>query len=477
MPDTSDSEAFESADEDFVDPNPRKPAPSSVSVVKPNTETEEIVSVKVVETKIEDVLKCKPSVDVRIKEAEAEKIDSLKKSDLNAIEEPVKEDIGKSFIQSSGLLKKADSKALESNVEIVKPNKKDDPNRVISALEASAIKNIDAEPIPKEVKTKASQPNDEDDGWEFDDWGDDAQTPGGKKDESVPAAKSSADDEDVGWEVEDWGDDEPPVVLYKDNAKTDPKPSNLFGNFSQMLISSEDTKKASIQTANPLDRLSDSGDSASNWGWKPWGGVVSLLSTATDGVASITSHVSSVIESGIGVPDPTEMARIQQQERQKRLQEQTPEDTPSVDGPEEGANIRSKRGDDASLLLGQFVSGMTHIGNRVISGGLDTLEGIGKKTMTILKENDKGLLNKQRQMLMEGQGPALSQVEYFRYDFNKGYKHFILQILREAKEKTEEAEKNLKLAQKQQYKKQLHFETLFDDYHGKILCNIYGIYA
>lgn len=41
-----------------------------------------------------------------------------------------------------------------------------------------------------------------------------------------------------------------------------------------------------------------------------------------------------------------------------------------------------------------------------------------------------------------------------------------LQILREAKEKTEEAEKNLKLAQKQQYKKQLHFETLFDDYHG-----------
>lgn len=40
--------------------------------------------------------------------------------------------------------------------------------------------------------------------------------------------------------------------------------------------------------------------------------------------------------------------------------------------------------------------------------------------------------------------------------------------MREAKEKTEESEKNLKLIQKQQYKKQLHFETLFDDYHGKI---------
>lgn len=43
-----------------------------------------------------------------------------------------------------------------------------------------------------------------------------------------------------------------------------------------------------------------------------------------------------------------------------------------------------------------------------------------------------------------------------------------MQILREAKEKTEEAEKNLKIMYKQQYKKQIHFETLFDDYHGLV---------
>lgn len=47
------------------------------------------------------------------------------------------------------------------------------------------------------------------------------------------------------------------------------------------------------------------------------------------------------------------------------------------------------------------------------------------------------------------------------------------QILREAKEKTEEAEKNLKIMHKQQYKKQLHFETLFDDYHGKKIALIF----
>lgn len=45
--------------------------------------------------------------------------------------------------------------------------------------------------------------------------------------------------------------------------------------------------------------------------------------------------------------------------------------------------------------------------------------------------------------------------------------NIIPQILREAKETTEATEKNLQLVQKQQYKKQLHFETLFDDYHGK----------
>lgn len=41
-------------------------------------------------------------------------------------------------------------------------------------------------------------------------------------------------------------------------------------------------------------------------------------------------------------------------------------------------------------------------------------------------------------------------------------------MLREAKEKTEERERNLKQVQKHLYKKKLHFETLFDDYHGLV---------
>lgn len=402
MPDTSDSEAFESADEDFVDSKPRKP---EVSVVKP----------------IEDVVKQQKQVDTTCSPnvTTSEVIPTITKDIGNESipenvptkrEEEHQVDIG-SYTESTYSLKQSPEDVHISSVKPKENQSFSTPGGQAAVLkntsnEGSNTKNdILDERKPSVVSTK----NDEDEGWEFDDWGDETPAPVVKQ--SATVAKTSDDDDDVGWEVDDWGDDLNPNESKATNAKTDKTPTNSLGNFSKMQISNsiEPQKSSPDKTPNPLDRLSDSGDSSLNWGWKPWGGVVNLLSTATDGVASITSHVSSVIESGIGVPDPSEMARIQQQEHKKRQQEKTSDDAHLIDAPEEVAN-RPKRGDDASLLLGQFVSGMTHIGNRVISGGLDTLEGIGKKTMTILKENDKGLLDKQRQMLMEGQGPALSQV-------------------------------------------------------------------
>ena len=87
----------------------------------------------------------------------------------------------------------------------------------------------------------------------------------------------------------------------------------------------------------------------------------------------------------------------------------------------------------------------------MITGGLDTLEGIGKKTMTILQDGDPMLMNKRKLLgLDNNERPVLSQ------------------ILREAKEKSEENENNMKMLQKNYYKKQIHFETLFDDYHGLV---------
>lgn len=195
-----------------------------------------------------------------------------------------------------------------------------------------------------------------------------------------------------------------------------------------------------VENANAIESQSSARSS-----WTPWSGVSSLLSAASDGVASFTSHVSSVIESNIGVPDPAEIVQQQRAEAQAKSSE-----TPSLE-PSTTDDARTDEDTKEKLIsLGSLVSNVQQISTRVISGGLDTLEGIGKKTMTILQENDPGLMNKRKLLGLDNDKPVLSQV------------------LREAKEKSEESERNMKLAQRKQYKKQLHFETLFDDYHGLV---------
>lgn len=82
-----------------------------------------------------------------------------------------------------------------------------------------------------------------------------------------------------------------------------------------------------------------------------------------------------------------------------------------------------------------------------MTGGLDTLEAIGKKTMEVLQEGDPGLKKKRAFFLNEMEKPILSQV------------------LREAKEKAETIEKTI--TEKQKMRK-IHFESLFDDYQGLV---------
>lgn len=51
-------------------------------------------------------------------------------------------------------------------------------------------------------------------------------------------------------------------------------------------------------------------------------------------------------------------------------------------------------------------------GSKVISGGLDTLETIGRKTMEVLQDGDPGLERKKRAMMgfFDPDKPILSQV-------------------------------------------------------------------
>ncbi|KAL5284773.1 FAM114A2 family protein [Megaselia abdita] len=175
---------------------------------------------------------------------------------------------------------------------------------------------------------------------------------------------------------------------------------------------------------------------SSGWGW---GGMMSsLLSTATESVSSITSGLSSVIENSIGgIPEPEDMARMNAEEKAK-----------------EGVEDTQQQSQTSTILqnpmLKNIVYGVTGIGSKVINGGLDNLEDLGKKTMNILNENDSPLLIKNNLMRVDGNKPNLSE------------------ILREAKVKSEEIEKNLKQMQKNSYKRQLHFESLFDSYYGLV---------
>lgn len=397
---SSDSEAFESADEDVIETKttPVKKVEKQLIVddVKestkqstkstqpgPRNDSSDIApSNTVISTSIEN----KRSDEVKVNKLTSSIVDDSKTENLTSTSST------KKSIPVAQIERQTSKLSMTSSCELVDMD--------------SATKSITTE-------TKA------DDDWDFEKWDDmdneidelvskttDSVTNQKSPDKTEGEHAEKLTDED-GWQIDDWDDVEP---------TKDVKPSTGSG------FSNVRDKPPSPKPAEP----------SNNWGWTPWGGVVQLLSTAT-------SHVSQVIESGIGVPGPEEIARMQHEENLKNRENRDPNP------------VSDTRRDETSMLLGNLMSGVSQIGNRVISGGLDTLEGIGKKTMTMLQENDPGLLNKRKMFgMMDKETPVLSQ------------------ILREAKEKTEEAEQNLKEVQKQRYKKQLHFETLFDDYHGLV---------
>lgn len=178
-------------------------------------------------------------------------------------------------------------------------------------------------------------------------------------------------------------------------------------------------------------------NSSAGWGWGNWG-VTSLINTATVGVSTLTSHVShglTLLEESMGLPD------------ESVANEEGEEDKATSDDTEQPK-------EQSSFGLGNFISGVSSItklvestGSKVMSGGLDTLEAIGKKTMEVLQEGDPGLKKKRAFFLNEPDKPNLSQV------------------LREAKEKAEVNEKTMEEKQKL---RRVHFESLFDDYQGLV---------
>ena len=167
----------------------------------------------------------------------------------------------------------------------------------------------------------------------------------------------------------------------------------------------------------------------SSWsGWGGWG-LSSVLSLTNQ----VTQGLNTVLDVKMNIAEPEELARF---DVEKEMTESS-ENKPIL-----GFGLNN---------LVQGVSQITKLvettSNKVITGGLDTLETIGKKTMEVLQESDPGLKKKRAFLSLHDDKPILSQ------------------ILREAKEK---AENESKERQQTHITKKPNYELLFDDHQGLV---------
>uniref|UniRef100_D3ZC89 Family with sequence similarity 114, member A2 n=1 Tax=Rattus norvegicus TaxID=10116 RepID=D3ZC89_RAT len=168
--------------------------------------------------------------------------------------------------------------------------------------------------------------------------------------------------------------------------------------------------------------------SQTGWGyWGSWG--KSLLSSASATVATVGQGISNVIEkaeTSLGIPSPTEIsAEVKQAAGETSASENG---SLLVSGP--------------FGMLSTISTAVQSTGKSVISGGLDALEFIGKKTMDVIAEGDPGFKRTKGLMIRNS---TLSQV------------------LREAKDKEEQWPSNEVTMETD---KKTHYGLLFDEFQG-----------
>ncbi|XP_077361454.1 protein FAM114A2 [Festucalex cinctus] len=216
------------------------------------------------------------------------------------------------------------------------------------------------------------------------------------------------------------------------DVSTDVAPTRKARRRAEVKAQVEETPKVDEQPAKAPP--SQSTVSQGGWGyWGDWG--KSILSTATATVATVGQGLTQVIEkaeTSLGIPSPVELTA------------QTPDDERR-----EGGGETERMGGDGAATVGAAMGMLTSLtsvvqntGKTVISGGLDALEFIGKKTMDVIAEGDPGFKKTKGLMIRNA---TLSQV------------------LREAKEREELQTEESSDSEK---KVVAHYGVLFDQYQG-----------
>ncbi|XP_044254629.1 protein FAM114A2 isoform X2 [Tribolium madens] len=415
---TSDSEYFESADEDFQSDDEDTKTVSSVTKTQENTVNDSISKL--------DHVKLEDTQENNNKKNEKGKTDLQNEIEDNINSNEIRDDSG---IPKTQATKKLGSKLC--NVDNVKASNEGKPK---------IVKHSKGIEVTKKLGTKLSCEND--------------KTP---QDNLECAKKEKKVSEDVSRTVEQKQIKNETLKIEDHHRKEDPFEENLWDESEidwgkekdeeNMWDNDDDWEPVNEPTSQKVEPQREINESpqvkvssgTSSWGsWGSWD-VSSIISTATHGVSTLTQGISTVLETGIGVPDPEELAKINQAEKEKSKETIREEDIDNNSG----------------FGLGNLVMGVSQLtklvettGTKVISGGLDTLETIGKKTMEVLQEGDPGLKKKRAFLKIDQDKPVLSQ------------------LLREAKEKAEQENKILE--EKHFAKKAKNYETLFDDHQGLV---------
>ncbi|XP_016374158.1 protein FAM114A2-like [Sinocyclocheilus rhinocerous] len=238
--------------------------------------------------------------------------------------------------------------------------------------------------------------------------------------------------------------DEPSAETQSDSS-TDVAPTRKTRRRPEHKPPPEEQK--SPETQKPAERALDPSPettvSQGGWGyWGSWG--KSILSTATATVATVGQGLTQVIEkaeTSLGIPSPEELSA----QAEKEKTDDSASSKENKDEEEKMNGMGGAMGMISSSSMGMLSSLTTVVqstGKTVISGGLDALEFIGKKTMDVIAEGDPGF--KKTKGLMN-RNSTLSQV------------------LREAKEREEQQKAENVTSETD---KKAHYGLLFDEFQG-----------
>ncbi|PAA92601.1 hypothetical protein BOX15_Mlig010332g2 [Macrostomum lignano] len=216
-----------------------------------------------------------------------------------------------------------------------------------------------------------------------------------------------------------------PTVEKNSNSTENVETNNANPHPAPVVINQPPTA-AEADAAGPNVELSyGEGAAGGGSGWTSWGlsWGQSLISGAKSGVTVLAKElgdgigtVSRTVESVLDAPSPEDMASDGGAATQAATEDSQQQQKPQEQEQQEGkADQNADSGSESGWLKsswrvgGALTSSVTQTGSYLVTGGLDLLETLGKRTMDALQETDPGF-QRTKVLLGRGRRPNLSEL-------------------------------------------------------------------